>query len=529
MWNTAYRNRIWEQLNQDWDIIVIGGGITGAGVLREATLHGLRTLLVEARDFSFGTSSRSSKLVHGGLRYLRNRQFRVTRESVRERQWLLREARHLVTELPFLLPRYSARHTKGWQLGLGVAIYDLMAPKWNHCKLKADEILTECPQLAKEHLKGGYLYYDAEMDDSRVVLRVLREAAALGGVALNYTPVRSLLRTADGVVCGVVIEDTAHPTARTAEVKARVVINAAGPWSDEVRARVGARPRLRKLRGSHLIYAWQDLPLRQAVTLLHPVDGRTMFAIPWEGTTLIGTTDLDHAPELEANEPYASADEIAYLLEALRAAFPDAAASGDNIISSFAGLRPVVNTGKAKPSQESRAHVVWEEDGLITITGGKYTTFRIMARQALQQARSRLPGQPNFKARQRLFNPLPHDLPRAPITQGQALYLLGRYGDETADLLADAHQEDLSPIETLPNLWAELRWAARQEAVIHLEDLLLRRVRLGLLLPQGGMAHIERIRQIVQPELGWDDRRWQQEVAAYRQTWQRFYSPAPGG
>jgi glycerol-3-phosphate dehydrogenase len=529
MWNEDYRTRIWSQLDQEWDLIIIGGGITGAGILREATLHGQRALLVEARDFSFGTSSRSSKLVHGGFRYLRNRQFGVTHESVREREWLLKEARHLVTELPFIFPRYNTQHTPNWQLQVGVMIYDLMAPKWNHCKYSPAQLMEQCPQIKSEGLLGGYQFYDAKMDDSRLVLRVLREAYALGGVALNYARARQLLRSRGGTVCGIVLEDTSTSKRPAVEVRAKVVINAAGPWSDEVRSHVGAPPHLRKLRGSHLVFPYALYPLHQAVTILHPRDNRTMFAIPWEGTTIFGTTDLDHLPEMDQGEPYATSAEIDYILEAVQANFPRVKAGRDQILSTFAGLRPIINTGKANPSKESRAHAVLDENGLVTITGGKLTTFRIMAQEALQHAAPRLPGQPKFKSRLRLFNSLPRELPKAALTHGQAVYLLGRYGEETVDLLASVRQEEMAPIESLPNVWAELRWAARNEAVVHLDDLLLRRVRLGLLLPNGGMGQMERIRRTVQAELGWDDRRWKQEIADYQRNWQRFYSPSPQG
>ena len=524
------RDHIWDQLAQPWDVIVIGGGITGAGVLHAAASLGLRALLLEARDFSFGTSSRSSKLVHGGFRYLRNRQFSVTRESVREREWLLKTAPHLVERLSFLLPEWRGSRTPAWQFTVGVLLYDLLAPKWDHRRLSADELLRLAPALRAEGLTGGWQYYDASVDDSCLVLRVLQAARREGAAALNYARVDGLLRDRQGRVHGVQVLDLAHDQPRVAEVKARVVINAAGPWSDELRVRVGAQPKLRKCRGSHLIFPSEQFPLKSAVTLMHPRDNRAMFAIPWEGVTVLGTTDIDHPPELEQGEPFASPDEIGYLLEALASTFPRAEVSQADILSSFAGLRPLVcPQGRAHPSAVSRRHVVWDEHGLITITGGKLTTFRIMARAALQAALKYLPEAPQRRPRKPLFEPeeLPDSFPDLP--PDQLLYLAGRYGSDTLRLLASADPAELAPVASLRALWAELRWAARACSVVHLDDLLLRRVRLGLLLPRAGADHLARIRRIVQPELGWDDRRWQAEERAYLQTWQRYYAPSPSG
>lgn len=529
MWQRGWRDSVWSAMDQPWDMIIIGGGITGAGLLREAAQVGLRVLLLEARDFAFGTSSRSSKLVHGGFRYLRNGQISVTRESVREREWMLHQAPHLVTPLKFLLPSYASAGTPKWQLGLGVFLYDVLAPKWAHRGYSAQQLLQLCPLMNPAELQGGYEYFDSEMDDARLVLRVIREAVQTGGTALNYAPVERLLRAANGQVCGVVVRDANDPAGRTLEIQAKVVINAAGPWSDEVRSQVGAAPRLRKLRGSHLVFDAERFPLKQAVTLLHPSDNRAMFAFPWEGVTVIGTTDLDHPAALDQNEPFATSEEIDYMLAAARFSFPAAELTQADVLSTFSGLRPVINTGKASPSQESRAHVVWQEDGLITLTGGKLTIFHVMAKQALQLASSRLPGSPDFTLSRRTFDPLPRNLPtHIPVDINQLAYLLGRYGVETPTLLSSMPSDEFTSIHSLPSLWAELRWAAREEGVMHLDDLLLRRVRLGNLLPDGGAKDYAHIRSLVQDELGWDDDRWEAEWNAYLDLWQRRYSPAPG-
>jgi len=530
MWQKGWREEIWNSLDQPWDVIVVGGGITGAGVLRQAVNAGLKALLVEAGDFASGTSSRSSKMVHGGFRYLKNKQFKVTRESVREREWLLHEAPNLVTPLCFLLPDYVSFKVPMSEYGLGVVIYDLLAPKWKHRERSIDQLLAACPGMRRDGLMGGYEYYDAAMDDARLVIRVLREAVQAGGTALNYARAEQLLRTQDGQVCGIALHDVSVPNGKTFEVKAKVVINASGPWSDELRAQLGGPAHIRKLRGSHIIFSCERFPAPHAVTLVHPRDRRALFVIPWEGTTMVGTTDLDHPAEWEHeySEPFATQDEIDYLLEAANFLFPLLDLKQTDIVSSFAGLRPTIKADEGDaPSQVSRQHALYQENGLITITGGKYTTFRIMSRQAVETALAQL-GQGKL-SQKRIFNRLPNLPARAnEIEVGSLNYLYGRHGAETADLLAAAQAGDMEPIGHLSNVWAELRWAARQEGALHLSDLLLRRVRLGMLLPGGAQALMPHIRTIVQPEMSWDDARWEKEEASYRETWKKYYGPQPG-
>jgi glycerol-3-phosphate dehydrogenase len=528
MWNKGWRKEFWNNDEKRWDILVIGGGITGAGVFRRAVAAGLKVLLIEANDFASGTSSRSSKLVHGGFRYLRNKQFDVTHESVREREWMLREAKNLVSPLGFLMPVFEGAKTAK-MFALGVVIYDLMAPKWKHSHFSRERMLRECPQFRSDGLEGGFLYYDAEMDDARLVLHLLREGVAAGGTAINYTKAEKLLRDKTGRVCGAVIRDNSGESDTEVEIEARVVINATGPWSDGLRSQVGADPRIRPLRGSHLIFPRERVPLPHAVTLLHPRDNRAMFAIPWEGTTIVGTTDLDHHPTSGANEPYATTDEIDYILEAANATLTPAHLTRQDILSTFSGLRPIIRNGQVDPSKESRAHVVWEEEGLITVTGGKLTTFRIMAELALKLAAPHLPGNPDFEKRVRYFDPLPmFDLARK-IPTADLAYLSGRYGSETAAVLTLSSKDELDHIGSLPNLWAEIRWAAHDGGVQHLDDLLLRRVRIGMLLPEGAAGVMDRVRSIAQPELGWDDKRWKAELERYLRIYQAYYSPIPTG
>lgn len=524
MWSTDWRDRIWDRLAEPWDIIVVGGGITGAGILRESVRAGLRTLLVESGDFSSGTSSRSSKLVHGGLRYLKDAKLRLTLVSVQERENLLKQGRGLVTPLGFLLANYSGDKIPAWVFGAGLILYDLMGLQWGHQHYDSEGLQTLCPQLTGENLTGGFRYFDAQTDDARLTLRLIREAVAEGGLALSYARAAGLLTDRSGAVRGIQLVDRAPGAGqRSAEVRSRVVINATGAWSDDLRGEVGAPARIRKLRGSHLVFEWKKLPLNRAVTFLHPQDGRPVFAFPWEGVTLFGTTDVDQSLSLE-HEPRISLSEVDYLLSALRKVFPDADLMEADVRTTFAGVRGVVDTGKADPSKESREHVLWHEGGLVTVTGGKLTTFRVMARDTLASIRNRLPDEADLRRGERILAPPPAErcMP-AGLDGSTCQRLLGRYGRETPVLLAHAKKEDFEKIDDSPYTWLELRFAAREEGVVHLDDLLLRRLRLGLTNPGGAIALMDRIRACAQPELGWDDERWDLEAARYTDRWNRAY------
>lgn len=525
-WNRAWREDLWSGLDQTWDVIIIGGGITGAGILHEAVHQGFRTLLVEGKDFASGTSSRSSKLVHGGFRYLKNAQLKMTLESVHERERLLREGRGLINQLGFLLACYQGDSIPTWVFGAGLAVYDLLGLKWQHRYYEADALHALCPFLRQDRLEGGYRFFDAQTDDARLVIRLLREAVRAGGAVLNYAPAVDLLRSRTGRICGVTIEDRSDSQIRRSlELRAPVIISAAGAWADELRSMVGAAPRLRKLRGSHLILPLDRFPLTRAVSFLHPGDHRPVTATPWEGAVIFGTTDVDHSQPLETDVA-TSGDEAEYLLDALTVIFPQLELTAEDIQATFAGIRPVINTGKANPSQESREHILWNENGLLTIAGGKLTTFRLMARDALRSA-ARLLNKPlNPKRKQRALDSTSgQDSSLADLPAPIGLRLSGRYGAEAVELMHTTHSEDLAPVGNLTTQWAELRWAARTEGVVHLDDLLLRRVRLGLLLPKGGLNVFDRIREIVQDELGWDRARWEEEAQAYQALWLRSYSP----
>jgi glycerol-3-phosphate dehydrogenase len=372
-----------------------------------------------------------------------------------------------------------------------------------------------CPFAAQEGLTGGYRFFDAQTDDARLVLRVLQEGVRAGGRALPYARVEGLLRGRDKRVCGIQIRDMLEN--QTAEAHAAVVINATGAWADDLRAQVGRRPRLRRLRGSHLFFPRAKLPLDRQITFQHPQDRRYILVFPWEGVTLVGNTDIDYRD----------------LMAAVGKAFPGLGLTRRDALSTQTGFRSVLDTGKANPSKESRDEVLWDEEGLVTITGGKLTMFRHMACKTLAFIRRRLPGRPRPAHAARALDAVDSGefsslAGAAGLGAQQQVRLLGRHGYSAPDLMRAARAGELTPVGNAPTLWAELRWAARTEEVTHLDDLLLRRTRLGLVLPGGAQSEMERIRSTCQEELGWNDIRWQNEADAYQALWQRAHAP-PGG
>jgi glycerol-3-phosphate dehydrogenase len=356
------------------------------------------------------------------------------------------------------------------------------------------------------------------VDDARLVLRILREAVTAGGSALNYVRVTGLLRE-EGRVAGAELHDTVGQ--RSTTVRARAVVNATGAWADQVRAHVSGTPKLRPLRGSHLVFSSQRFPLTHGISFRHPSGNRFVCVLPWEDATLVGTTDLDHHLALDA-EPSISPEEVAYLMEAVQAEFPSLRLTLEDVVSCYAGVRPVISSGASDPSKESREHLVLEEEGLLTVTGGKLTTCRAIAHDALRALRGRLPELAALKS-DGPFLDTPPSLDEASLTPQARLRLRGRYGAAVSALVASAQPGELAPVSRTSTLWAELRWAARHEHVVHLDDLLLRRVRLGLLLPDGGAAHLPALRALCQRELGWDDARWDSEARAYLTLWRAHY------
>jgi glycerol-3-phosphate dehydrogenase len=510
---------------EPWDVLVVGGGITGAGLLLEAARMGHRVLLVEARDFAWGSSSRSSKLVHGGMRYLKQLRLGLTRTLLVERDRLLSEVPGLVDPLGFLLPQYRHRALDLLGYGVGVMGYDLLRGRlggWSWRSVADVERLL--PGVARGGLIGGIEYLDAVTDDARLVLRVLREGVAAGGVALSYVGVEALVRERGRVVGAELRDDV---TGAGATVRARVVVNATGAGVDAVRALVGERPRLRPLRGAHLVLSAGRVPLSHAMACRHPRDGRYVYVLPWEGAVLLGCTDVDHG-EGDALEPRATAQEVEYLLEFSDHWLPGLGLREEDVLGTFAGVRPVVGRGRGSTHEEPRDSVVWEESGLLTVISGKLTAFRSTVRRGLASAARHLPASRHHDSRSPYFTSAgAGDGGVAALPEARARRLVGRYGPDAPGAVAAATPDELDPVPGTDVLWAELRWAAHAEGVVHLDDLLLRRARVGLLLPRGGVDVLPRVRAICQAALGWDDETWRREVERYVGLWSETYAP-PG-
>jgi glycerol-3-phosphate dehydrogenase len=510
-----------------WDIIVIGGGISGAGIFHEATKLGIKTLLLEQNDFAWGTSSRSSKLVHGGFRYLGQGRLGLTRTSVVHRQRLIKEAPGLVEPLGFFLPVFKQQHPGKWMLGLGMMAYDLMALKNQHRFYGPEELLKSEPHLCAEGLLGGFHFYDAQVDDSRLVLRLIQEGAANGGAAANYAKVKNINRDRQGHALGVDAEDVETGDART--FFAPVVINATGPWTDQLHPLEGTDFHVRLLRGSHLVFSSKTLPVSHAISFLHPEDGRFVFTIPWEGVVLFGTTDLEHEKAL-VDSPKITEKEVSYLLKGVQAFFPSLKITRKDCISTFSGVRTVFSKSNKDPSAESREHFLRTDKGLISVAGGKLTTFRKIAWDVLKLAQPYFTFSLHMDTQTPLFSNSFNAISlNSDLSENALIRLKGRYGKGAEKIIREALPKDLEHIPDTPSLWAELAYVARHEQVRHLADILLRRVRLGVILPGGGKTHMKRIRDLCQPALGWDDARWEQEKISYMQIIQENYAPPSKG
>ncbi|WRH93085.1 glycerol-3-phosphate dehydrogenase/oxidase [Pseudomonas fluorescens] len=519
-WNAAWRQQILPTLAEEtWDLIVIGGGISGAGILREAARRGWRCLLLEQRDFAWGTSSRSSKMVHGGLRYIAKGQWRLTRDSVRERQRLLDEAPGLVEPMSFMMPHYRGGFPGPRVLGGLLSVYDALAGRRSHRFHDAQQLRYLAPGVKENDLLGGTCFVDALTDDARLVMRVLSEARADGADVINGVRVEHLLRE-NGRVCGVQVEDCEGGT--SLQLRCGVLAVATGAWAERLRPTEAPR-QLRPLRGSHLLLPGWRLPVAQAFTFLHERDRRPVFVFPWEGATVVGTTDLDHREDLDQSASI-SGEELDYLLAACTQQFPGAEVTANDVLSTWSGVRPVVGSAGAhhdKPSNETREHVLWQEPGCVTLAGGKLTTFRPQAIEVLKACAAML---------ERLFvddaAPVFAAVPVQAIPElssHQWRRLTGRHGRDLPKLAQLIKEIGHATVGATDTLWAELAFACESEMVLHLDDLLLRRTRLGLLLPRGGEEYFAAIRQLCQPRLAWSDEHWQQEIQRYRALWQRHH------
>ena len=522
------------------DLLIVGGGITGVGIARETALRGIRTALVDKADFGSGTSSRSSRLIHGGLRYLEQRDFRLVFEASRERRVLMNIAPHLVRPLPFLFPVYRGARVPAWQLRAGMWLYDLLAAFRNvrmHRWLGRKAVLRAEPGLREKDLQGAALYYDAQTDDARLVIATVRSAAQAGALVANYAEVSSLLKP-DGRVRGATVRDVL--TGATHTVRALVVVNATGPWVDRVRQLDDPRaePLLQLTKGAHVAVARQRLGNAHAVTLTSPIDGRVMFVLPWDDQSYIGTTDTDE--EVSLDDVHATADDVIYLLRSANAFFPQARLAPQDVIATWAGLRPLVRPDRQlSPSELSREHrIVESPGGLLTIAGGKLTTYRVMGRDMGDRVAARLSaldGRPRTPPAPTDRLPLPGGesadlevLVEAARARGAlasaARHLVASYGSESAGVLNLVEQDRAlgRPIVAgRVESWAEVVHAAEREMAVRLTDVLVRRLHPFYEDPNRAAGAASLAAAKVGALLGWDAARIAEELADYHRLVER--------
>ena len=472
-----------------WDVLIIGGGASGLGAAVDAAERGYSTLLLERGDYACGTSSRSTKLIHGGVRYLRQGDLSLVRHALIERRRLLDNAGHLVHALAFVIPARSPFQRLYY--GSGLKLYDLLAGASNLAPsrlLDRQQTLAVLPGLDPRGLSGGVQYWDGQFDDARLAIALMRTAGDLGATCLNYLPVTGLLNAA-GKVCGVVAEDS--ETGEGFELQAKVVINATGVYVDAVRRfeAPAARPVLTPSQGIHLVLDADFLPGDTALLIPETADGRVMFAIPWQGKVLLGTTDTPRSDLPDEPQPFA--EEVDFLLRTAAGVLRRVPQRGD-IRSAFAGLRPLLHPqhkGQGGTAALSREHAVLvSAGGLVTVAGGKWTTYRLMAEQVIDRAAlvGGLHAVPCTTAKLKLHG-----------WNGQAT---GPYGSDTPQLAAlPGHDRLLHPALDLSE--AMVRFAVRHEGARTIEDILTRRSRALFLDARAAEACIGRVGEIVAEEL----------------------------
>jgi glycerol-3-phosphate dehydrogenase len=538
---------------EHFDVVVIGGGITGAGVALDAASRGFSVALLEKRDFAAGTSSRSSKLVHGGLRYLQQFDVGLVREALRERQLMVALAPHLVRPLKMVVPAFDDVRPDRL-LGVGLNMYDVLSvdklrrprvlrrrgsdeaesdgqgEEWSpdrHRIISGEDVIELLPALAAREPSSGYLFYDCQTDDARLVLTVLGEAERFGAVCANRLEVLELVEEG-GSLTGVRARDAV--SGEELVVRADNVVNATGVWADRIRAEElhdeAEVPVIRPSRGTHITVSADDIPLH-AGAIVPAGGGRTVFALPWLGRTLIGTTDNDYDGDIEHVRP--AEDDVIYLLEAANAFFGTDLAPSD-LTGAYAGVRPLIATGDSKKSVDiSRKAELYEtSSGMITITGGKLTTWRRMAKMAVDRIVERDGREAPCRTQEIPLGMAidAEELPRVEGVPDEAYAALaGRYGFAAREVLDVARErgELAQPlVEGRPDLLAEVAFAARREQAASVGDVLLRRTRLGLLAapallePDGEPTEaVERAAQTLGDELGWDAARVAQERAAF--------------
>ena len=515
--------------DEQFDVLVVGGGITGAGVALDAASRGLRTALVERDDFASGTSSKSSKLVHGGLRYLQQKEFSLVYEALYERQRLLENAPHLVHVLPFLVPimQHGGMIDRRISRVLGTALwmYDLTGG-WRigkrHHRISVDTARAHMPTLDPAALASAYLYYDAQADDARLTLAIARSAADHGAAVANHTELVGLVKDG-GRVCGARLRARGHGAGQEAgdeiEVRARSVVNAAGVWADQVRTiDEGADPAsIRPAKGVHVTLPWSRVRNDIAVIIPVPGDKRSVFVIPWGDATYVGTTDTDYTGSVE--DPDCTGDDVDYLLAALNSVLAEPLTRAD-VIGTWAGLRPLLRGGSTRTADLSRKHSVHTSpSGVVTVTGGKLTTYRRMAADTVDAVGTIVGVETSSRTKHlRLHGATGAGIPPVGVEASVREHLSGRYG---ADAPAVARLVETDPalgtplVEGQPYLRAEAVYAVRDEMARTLDDVLSRRTRARLFARDASEAAAESTAALLATELGWTGAERDAQVASY--------------
>lgn len=522
-----------------YDLLVVGGGITGACIARDAARRGMSVLLVDKNDWAFGTSSRSSKLVHGGLRYLELFDFKLVFEACRERRRLLLNAPHLVWPQAFTFPVYKGDKNGLFMIGSGLWLYDFLAlfrNVQNHRLHGPKRILEVEPELDSARLKGGGEFFDCATDDARLTLAHVQSACLEGADCLSYCRVVEFLRRGE-MLSGARLRD--EFTGAEFEAEARVVVNATGPWTDVTCGvdDAGASAKLRPTKGTHIMVHRERANTRNALPVISPRDQRLLFVVPWGKFSLIGTTDTDY--EGDYDNVFASRDDVEYIIEATNLALPNARLTMDDIVSTYAGLRPLISeqgSAGVKESQVSREHSIYESpSGLITITGGKLTTARSMAQELTDLAARRLSERFGV-------DPLPKCTTRYAGVQGkdgagfparlEGLAKDYRLDDDTIrnlQMLGTGAVEVLGRVrrdlslgeklhEDVPYIRAQLDYAMDAEMALTINDYMVRRSRIYYEAPDQGLEVLDKVAEIMAARLGWDAREKARQIEDYRGT-----------
>ena len=521
----AALERLAETTDGPLDVLVVGGGITGAGIALDAASRGMSVGLVERMDFASGTSSKSSKLVHGGLRYLEQRELRLVREASAERALLTRLAPQLVEPIPFAIP-VSDRWVRA-RFGVGLWAYDALATFKNlhvHRHLDREDIEALVPPLPRNKIKGGYLFYDSKTDDVRLVMEVLIQARRHGAIVANYAAVRDFSSSED--TCAALVEDTLADT--IFEVRARRIIVAGGVWGDrlEALAKKDASPRLRPSKGVHLVFSRATIPMAEAAVFIPDAARRRMlFVVPWLDHVVVGTTDTPYEGDLD--HPRVEEDDRKYCLEALNSAFK-LSLRDEDIAGAYAGLRPLLATKEGETADLSRRHAVYDiAPGILGITGGKLTTYRRMAKDAVDRIAGDLGVDKKSKTHWiklgasdlvALRLAVSRRARRLGVAEDSALNLVRCYGDRALAVLDLAERADLADplVPGFPPIAAEAVYCARAEMAMQMSDLLSRRTRLGLIDPSAGIRRRSRVAEVMGGELRWSRVERRRQVDSHR-------------